>query len=222
MLCSVAIGCLEQSFANNNDIGITYIFFDFRQQLSLFEILAALLRQLLQGKSKKSVTWSLGRVPKESMKLEWIQNEGETDVPGKYKTCCSGLQGVTGLDDLEDALAVFVREMRMQRQGKQTPQNQRYQLEEDSSWVRDLVVQVHGSVTCWRRDGKDPTVLDRLVKEVVRCGPDWQGDTGVWRKDCVWIQEGDGGRGAGPGQYVGELLLMLLGSPKQPGHCYNS
>ncbi|OJJ79263.1 uncharacterized protein ASPGLDRAFT_1507392, partial [Aspergillus glaucus CBS 516.65] len=51
VLCSVAIECLEQSFANNNDIGITYIFFDFRQQLSLFEILAALLRQLLQGKS---------------------------------------------------------------------------------------------------------------------------------------------------------------------------
>ena len=52
--------------------------------------------------------------------------KGEMGVSGKYKTCCSGLQGVTGLDDLEDALAVFVQEMRMQRQGKQTPQNQQY------------------------------------------------------------------------------------------------
>ena len=131
--------------------------------------------------------------PSQPLNLIHYGLKGETDVPGKYKTCCSGLQGVTGLDDLEDALAVFVREMRMRRQGKQTSQNQRYRLEEDSSWVRDLVVQVHGSVTCWWRDGKDPTELDRLVKEVVRCSPDWQGDTGVWQKDCVWIQERDGG-----------------------------
>lgn len=67
-------------------------------------------------------------VTKPSWPLDLIHYrlKGETDVPGKYKTCCSGLQGVTGLDDLEDALAVFVQGMQMQRQGKHTLQNQQY------------------------------------------------------------------------------------------------
>ena len=78
MLSSVLIECLEQSFARRDDIAITYIFFDFRQQLSLFEILAALLRQLLQGKSNRSVTRHLEETTKESMKLEWVQNELRT------------------------------------------------------------------------------------------------------------------------------------------------
>ncbi|PLN76154.1 ankyrin [Aspergillus taichungensis] len=86
VLCSVVIECLEQSFANRNDIAITYIFFDFRQQLSLFEILAALLRQLLQGRPTRSVTRHLRETTKESMKLEWVQSELRTLALGLRKT----------------------------------------------------------------------------------------------------------------------------------------
>ncbi|PKY01209.1 ankyrin [Aspergillus campestris IBT 28561] len=86
VLCSVAIECLEQSFASQDDIAITYIFFDFRQQLSLFEILAALLRQLLQGKPNRSVTRHLRETTKELMKLEWVQCELRTLVLGLGKT----------------------------------------------------------------------------------------------------------------------------------------
>ena len=86
VLSSVLIECLEQSFAKQDDIAITYMFFDFREQLSLFEILAALLRQLLQGKSNRSVTRHLGQTTKKSMKLEWVQSELRTLASGFGKT----------------------------------------------------------------------------------------------------------------------------------------
>lgn len=50
MLLSIIIDYLEREFANDDNVGITYLYFDFRQQKQLPELLATLLRQLLQGK----------------------------------------------------------------------------------------------------------------------------------------------------------------------------
>ncbi|KAJ5383019.1 hypothetical protein N7517_000930 [Penicillium concentricum] len=87
VLSSVVIEWLTKSFANDDDIAATYIFFDFRRELSVFEILAALLRQLWQGSPGKSRTWSQPRPPREeSMRLEWIQNQLEARVSEFTKT----------------------------------------------------------------------------------------------------------------------------------------
>lgn len=50
VLASIIIDCLEREFANDDHVGITYLYFDFRQQKEFPELLSTLLRQLLQGK----------------------------------------------------------------------------------------------------------------------------------------------------------------------------
>lgn len=78
VLTSIVIEWLTQSFANDSDNVITYIFFDFRRELSEYDILAALLRQVWQGAPTKSHTWSSSCPPiEETMRLEWIQTEFE-------------------------------------------------------------------------------------------------------------------------------------------------
>ena len=60
--------------------------------------------------------------------------------------------------------------------------------EDDASWVGSFSVQVHGSITCWKPDGKDSNDLQKLTEEFVRCSPNWQGKN-LWRRDYVWMQE---------------------------------
>lgn len=49
VLASIVIDYLEKKFANNDDIAVTYLYFDFRQQPEFSDVLSSLLRQLLQG-----------------------------------------------------------------------------------------------------------------------------------------------------------------------------
>lgn len=49
VLASIVIDHLEKKFANNDGIAITYLYFDYRQQLEFPDLLSVLLRQLLQG-----------------------------------------------------------------------------------------------------------------------------------------------------------------------------
>jgi hypothetical protein len=47
--------------------------------------------------------------------------------------------------------------------------------ERDASWVKSIGVQVHGSITCWKPDGKVSNDLQKLTEEFVRYSPNWQG-----------------------------------------------
>lgn len=49
VLASIVINQLEKEFANNDDVAITYLYFDYRQQIEFSDLLSVLLRQLLQG-----------------------------------------------------------------------------------------------------------------------------------------------------------------------------
>lgn len=49
VLASIVIDYLQQKFAKNSDVAVTYVYFDFRQQLEFSDDLSSLLRQLLQG-----------------------------------------------------------------------------------------------------------------------------------------------------------------------------
>ena len=49
VLASIVIDHLEKKFANNDGVAITYLYFDYRQQLEFPDLLSVLLRQLLQG-----------------------------------------------------------------------------------------------------------------------------------------------------------------------------
>lgn len=78
VMSSVIIEWLTQSFANDENIVTTYFFFDFRRQLTFYEILGALVRQIWQGAPKKAYNWAQPIAPVDkSMKLEWMKSEFE-------------------------------------------------------------------------------------------------------------------------------------------------
>ncbi|KAH5205302.1 hypothetical protein HBH77_096070 [Parastagonospora nodorum] len=51
-----------------------------------------------------------------------------------------------------------------------------------------MSVQIHPSIKCWRSSGKRHNDPEHCDEEVVRCAPNWQ-QTGLWRRDYVWVQE---------------------------------
>src|ERR1700684_4083355 len=98
------------------------------------------------------------------------------------------LDQVIQIGGLLDALVVFVRECRNKEDGVVVPPYLMDRRERDASWVKSIGVQVHGSITCWKPDGKDSNDLQKLTEEFVRCSPNWQGKK-LWRRDYVWMQE---------------------------------
>ncbi|KAH6109127.1 hypothetical protein HBI69_163600 [Parastagonospora nodorum] len=61
-------------------------------------------------------------------------------------------------------------------------------LDVDLSWVSRISVQIHPSIKCWRSSSKRHNDPEHCDEEVVRCAPNWQ-QTGLWRRDYVWVQE---------------------------------
>jgi hypothetical protein len=121
------------------------------------------------------------------------------------------LDQVIQIDGLLDALAVFVRECRNKEDGVVVPPHLMDRRERDASWVKSIGVQVHGSITCWKPDGKDSNDLQKLTEEFVRCSPNWQGKK-LWRRDYVWMQEYTEEITRGSvlgGRRLGELQLII-------------
>ncbi|KAH6109772.1 hypothetical protein HBI64_222650 [Parastagonospora nodorum] len=61
-------------------------------------------------------------------------------------------------------------------------------LDVDLSWVSRISVQIYSSIKCWRSSSKRHNDPEHCDEEVVRCAPNWQ-QTGLWRRDYVWVQE---------------------------------
>ncbi|KAH6106398.1 hypothetical protein HBI64_236390 [Parastagonospora nodorum] len=55
-------------------------------------------------------------------------------------------------------------------------------------FVSRMSVQIHPSIKCWRSSSKRHNDPEHCDEEVVRCVPNWQ-QTGLWRRDYVWVQE---------------------------------
>ncbi|KAH5573446.1 hypothetical protein HBI25_012980 [Parastagonospora nodorum] len=77
-----------------------------------------------------------------------------------------------------------------------------------------MSVQIHPSIKCWRSSGKRHNDPEHCDEEVVRCAPNWQ-QTGLWRRDYVWVQEFEHGdnrrqsRTVTDGRVVAQLHLIL-------------
>jgi len=61
--------------------------------------------------------------------------------------------------------------------------------ERDASWVKSFSVEAHGSITCWKPDGKDSNDLQKLTEEFVQFSLNWQGKR-LWRRDYVCLEAG--------------------------------
>ena len=88
-----------------------------------------------------------------------------------------------------DALAVSIREKRKAEDKRMcsesepdSPEKDPDTRERDPTWARDYIVGIPGSLTCWRREGKDATNLNLLEPERVRCAYHWK-ESNQWRKD---------------------------------------
>lgn len=90
-----------------------------------------------------------------------------------------------------DALAVFVREERRRLDGIRSGDAEMERCELDPAWVNKYPVCIHPSINCWKDGPPQLSDLEPRVKEKLRCSPAWLGRPGVWRRDCVWVQEFD-------------------------------
>ena len=77
------------------------------------------------------------------------------------------------LHDWIPALATFVRHLRSVYDNKEVTQNMNARQDIDPEWVLSFFVQLHGSIQCWKMDGKDISDAAKLVKEHVRCSMVW-------------------------------------------------
>ncbi|MCJ1466077.1 hypothetical protein MMC07_004696 [Pseudocyphellaria aurata] len=58
--------------------------------------------------------------------------------------------------------------------------------------------------------------MDRLVKKIVRCKPNWQNIPGHWRRDYVWVQEHENeadkySASSIKGKQIGQLQVIVTG-----------
>lgn len=121
-------------------------------------------------------------------------SEVEDELAGyKLKLNCwrraKDVQSVVQIPDFIDALAVFVRESRKKFDGHMPVGDETDRREPSATWVEDYYISLHGSISCWERDGKDSNSTDTLVERHARCSPAWRGIPNNWRRDCVWVQE---------------------------------
>ncbi len=65
------------------------------------------------------------------------------------------------------ALGAFVKHSRRTHNNKEVTENMIIRREIDSEWASSLFVQLHGSIYCWKIDGKDIAESTKLVKELV-------------------------------------------------------
>lgn len=82
-------------------------------------------------------------------------------------------------------MAVFVRERRKQGTNEELDPTR----ELDLLWVANYLVQIHTSITTWKKTGKNPRDFDELTEEKLYCYPNWQRWGQGWRNDYVWVQE---------------------------------
>lgn len=127
--------------------------------------------------------------------FEWpLDNDDATSLmlkrlPSKQWRFARQVEAYTGIEDLIDALAVFIRERRRRHElGNVAPAHEEDRREPDPSWVRDYPLKIHPSLECFKVDGKDVSDPTRRVPERIRCQPDWRSSK-KWRRDYVWVQE---------------------------------
>ena len=136
------------------------------------------------------------------IKKHWrLAGQIEKEVDGLYK-------------DWIPALAAFVKHSQKTNDNEEVTENMKIRRDIDPGWVSSLFVQLHGSIHCWKMDGKDIADATKLVKELVRCSLVW-GTDGRPRQDHIWIGGGEpiheptNKRKPWNGKQIGKLLLIV-------------
>ena len=154
----------------------------------------------------------------------------DSTLPRRYWQQAHLIAHHLDIPGLIDALAVFVRECRNRRDNLSMLHSELDHQDPDLSWVSMYYISIHPSITCWKREAKNPKNVEELSRELVRCCPNWQGKFGSWRRDYVFVQEHERhsvGCRRGPsvmeGKMVGQLqLIITVADPErknEQGNC---
>lgn len=151
------------------------------------------------------------------------QQVERTGLNAKQWCSASTLTAALNIPGLLDALAVFVRDCRKAVDGISITDNDLDRRAKDLSEIGSYHVSVHGSLKCWKRDGKDVHDLEGLISERVYCSPNWQNRAGTWRRDCVLVQErpneNTGSMNMLNGRLAGQLQINLsVADPLRQDH----
>ncbi len=71
-------------------------------------------------------------------------------------------------------------------------------------------VQLHGSIQCWKIDGKDISDATKLVKEYIQCSLEW-GTSDQLQHNYIWIERGElrNEKRSWNDKLIGKLLLTV-------------
>ncbi|KAH5184366.1 hypothetical protein HBH77_178490 [Parastagonospora nodorum] len=122
--------------------------------------------------------------------------------PHSTKLPLSEVAANIAISDFTHAAAVFIRNKRQAAAGQLI-----------TSYDEDRL-DIHPSIKCWQSSGKRHNDPKHCDEEVVRCAPNWQ-QTGLWRRDYVWVQEFEHrdnrrqSRTVTDGRVVAQLHLIL-------------
>ena len=125
-----------------------------------------------------------------------------------------------GCSDFLAALAVFLREKRKSLDNTDEMTDFSDDRESDPTWAGEFFVGIYSSMTsyiCSGRDGgMDGSNIGQLVEQHIRCTWNWR-NTGVSRRDTIWIQETEpdlgyqnNGGAKGSGRSIGRLILLFI------------
>jgi hypothetical protein len=94
------------------------------------------------------------------------------------------------MSKLISVLIIFIREQRRTTNDMQEMKEiDKYRRESNSSWMKNLYVNLHEFLTCWIRNEQDSSNMKNLIEEKVRCKSNWQNKIDHWRRDYVWVQK---------------------------------
>ncbi len=94
------------------------------------------------------------------------------------------------MSKLISALTVFIKKKRRTTNDMQKMRKiDKYRRESNSSWVKNLYVNLHDFLTCWIRNEQDSSNMKNLIEEKIRCKSNWQNKFDHWRRNYVWMQK---------------------------------
>ena len=130
--------------------------------------------------------WAMSNVD-----IDAARDLGLTGIKKHWRLAGQIEKEVDGLHkDWIPALAAFVKHSRKTNDNEEVTENMKIRRDIDPRWVSSLFVQLHGSIHCWKIDGKDIADVTKLVKELVRCSLVW-GTDGRPHQDHIWIGGGN-------------------------------
>ena len=135
-------------------------------------------------------SWAISLCKISDLPLQEERDQIQCEGLNPQEWCSAATLNTTlNMPEFLDALTVFVRDCRNEADGIESTDNALNRRSKNSLSVASYHVCIHGSLKCWKQGGNTLQDLERWVEERVYCTPDWQRRRGLWRHDCILVQQ---------------------------------